>query len=57
MPIASSLAARVAPGGMLVLSGLLAGEEAAIKSAYATLRFVRMRTSGDWISLLFERPA
>lgn len=57
LPIAAHVAARVAPRGTLVLSGLLTTDEDAIRSTYAALRFIRKRTAGDWISLAFEQHA
>ncbi len=56
VPMAPALAKRVAPGGLLVLSGLLAEQERDVRAAYRGLRFVRKREAGDWISLAFRAP-
>ena len=55
VPMASALIAKVAPGGALVLSGLLAPEEDEIRAAFGALRFAGKRADKDWIALAFER--
>lgn len=55
IPMAPALAARVAPGGHLVLSGLLRDEGDALVEAYRMLRFVRRDEDGEWIALVFAR--
>lgn len=57
VPMASELIAKVAPGGSLVLSGLLAPEEDEIRAAFGALRFAGKRADKDWIALAFEREA
>ncbi len=57
LPMAPVLMQRVAPGGALVLSGLLAPEEDEIRAAYGPLRFVRKGAERDWIALVFVRDA
>lgn len=56
IPMAAQLAKRVAPGGTLVLSGLLAPEEVAVRKAYRGLglRYVRTRQDGEWIALSYR---
>lgn len=69
-PIAEALAARVAPGGDLVLSGILAGEEEALITRYTSLATplaleavtreeaqVEGREPDRWICLHLRRPA
>ncbi len=63
-PIAEPLAAAVAPGGRLVLSGLLAVECEAVGRRFESLGLVGVRglehrdDAGDhWGALLMERPA
>lgn len=56
VPLARDLAARLAPGGTLVLAGLLRPEEAEIRAAYAMLRVVGTATENDWLSVVCERP-
>lgn len=55
VPMASALMAKVAPGGALILSGLLAPEEDEIREAFGELAFVGKRQDKDWIALSFER--
>ncbi|MBX7192139.1 MAG: 50S ribosomal protein L11 methyltransferase [Sandaracinaceae bacterium] len=58
VPLASAIAARVAPGGTLVLSGLLAHEEEELKDAYGSLGLAHEKTTRDkdWIAMLWRRP-
>lgn len=58
--LAPAIAARVAPGGGLVLSGILAEDVApdqlpAIRRAYSTLREREVRRKGEWIAVVYER--
>jgi ribosomal protein L11 methyltransferase len=51
--------ARLRPGGRLVLSGILTGEQTdTIKRVYGDLglTLVRTKSQGEWTGLLFERP-
>lgn len=57
LPMAKTLIAKVAPGGTLVLSGLLAPEEDEIRDAYGALTFASKRSERDWIALTFEAKA
>lgn len=57
VPMASALIERVAPGGVLILSGLLAHEEDEIRAAFGSLSFAGKRADKDWIALSFERKA
>lgn len=55
IPMTQALVARLAPGGVLVLSGLLAEEEAEIRAVYdAHLTFDAIERDGDWISLAYR---
>ncbi len=56
LPMAETLISKVAPGGTLILSGLLAPEEDEIRAAYGALQFVAKRAERDWISLTFQAP-
>lgn len=51
------LTARVAPGGTLVLAGILVAEFRGVRAAYAAAgwRVVRARTVGEWRSGAFQR--
>ncbi|MFC1464362.1 MAG: 50S ribosomal protein L11 methyltransferase [Candidatus Brachytrichaceae bacterium NZ_4S206] len=57
VPMAPALMQKVAPGGHLVLSGLLAPEEDEIRAAYGALRHVRTTAERDWIGIVFARDA
>ena len=54
--LAPQIVAALAPGGMLVLSGLLHNQEAMILSFYHRLRFVARHRDGPWLALVFEKP-
>jgi ribosomal protein L11 methyltransferase len=53
---ASEIAALVAPGGDLVVAGLLTEEAASVRAAYAALGSARERCDGEWSSLRFTLP-
>jgi ribosomal protein L11 methyltransferase len=46
----------VAPGGALVVSGLLLEDVAPVRDAYACLGTPRQRTLGEWAALVFDAP-
>ncbi len=54
--LAPQIVAALAPGGTLVLSGLLHNQEKMILAFYHGLRFVKARRDGPWIALVFEKP-
>jgi ribosomal protein L11 methyltransferase len=54
--LAVQIAASVAPGGLLVLSGLLHNQENMILAFYHRLRFVARHRDGPWSALVLERP-
>jgi len=54
--LAVSISAALAPGGMLVLSGLLHNQENMILSFYHRLRFVSRHRDGPWSALVLEKP-
>jgi ribosomal protein L11 methyltransferase len=57
--IADRVAARVKPGGMLVLAGIIESREPATRLAYEQhgLVFARRAQTEDWVSLIFRRPS
>ncbi len=57
IPLAGAIASRVAPGGMLVLSGILRGQEDEVRAAYAELELVEMPTDGEWVAIVLRRAA
>jgi ribosomal protein L11 methyltransferase len=54
--LAPSIQRALAPGAMLVLSGLLRNQEALVKSFYQSLRFLGERRDGPWSALVLEKP-
>jgi ribosomal protein L11 methyltransferase len=62
LPSAEAIARRVAPGGWLILSGLLRGQEDEVAAAYARpqvrrgLRRVLTSAEGEWVALSLQRP-
>ena len=56
--IREGLVARAAPGGVLLLSGIIEDKEAAVRSAFDALgmRLEERTTEEDWISLRYRRP-
>ena len=55
--LAPELMARLAPGGCLVLSGLLDVQADAVEAAYAKLGRARRAHSGDWVALIWGEDA
>lgn len=58
--LAPAILARVAPGGRLVLSGILAEDVAPdqlalVRQAYAPLREREVRRRGEWVAVVYER--
>lgn len=54
IPLASEIAARVAPGGLLLLSGILLGQEDEVRAAYPSFALVDSPREGEWIALLLR---
>ena len=60
MRFARELVAAVAPGGTLVLSGILAQENAQVRAAFAAVAPnwpIEARTMGEWSDVVLVRPA
>ena len=59
IPRAAAIAAKVAPGGRLVLSGVLQEQEAEVRAVYLEtgLRHLESPVDGAWVALVFEQPA
>jgi ribosomal protein L11 methyltransferase len=53
--LAPSILRSLAPGAVLLLSGLLRNQEKLVTSFYRDLRFVGARRSGPWSALVFEK--
>jgi ribosomal protein L11 methyltransferase len=54
--LAPSITRALAPGGTLLLSGLLRNQETLVTSFYPRLRLIGRRRMGPWSALLLERP-
>jgi ribosomal protein L11 methyltransferase len=54
LPFAEPILDRVEPGGLLMLSGLLAFQRDDILKAYAKASLVDERSRGEWIALVFR---
>jgi ribosomal protein L11 methyltransferase len=59
LELADALAARVAPGGYLVLSGILYWQADDIVRRFASARFklLRRRRGQEWVTLLFQKKS
>jgi ribosomal protein L11 methyltransferase len=56
VPRAADITARVAAGGVLVLSGVLVTQRDRVRAAYPLLDLVDAPTRGEWIALVLTRP-
>lgn len=54
--LAPSILRSLAPGAVLLLSGLLNNQERLVTSFYRSLRYVGARRAGPWSALVFEKP-
>ena len=54
--LAPAIQRALAPGAVLLLSGLLTNQEKLVTSFYQSLRFVGARRSGPWSALVLEKP-
>ena len=54
VPMAPALTARLAPGGLLVLSGILQTQEEHVRAAYTHLEHLETRAKGEWIALAYR---
>ncbi len=60
MRFARELVGAIVPGGTLVLSGILAGENAGVRSAFAVQApgwVIETRVMGEWSDVMLARPA
>lgn len=55
IPLAAAIGARVAPGGVLILSGLLAGQEDEVQGHYIGFERLALTREGDWVALTLVR--
>jgi len=54
--LAPEIIKSLAPGAVLLLSGLLNNQEKLVTSFYRDLRYVGARRAGPWSALVFEKP-
>jgi ribosomal protein L11 methyltransferase len=57
IPMASALRQKVAPGGVLILSGILVPQEAEVCAAYAGMEVVSTPVRGEWIAIELRAPS
>ena len=55
IPMAEQLIAKVDPGGLLVLSGILGPQAESVTEAYSALVPLDQKVRGEWVSLVFQR--
>jgi ribosomal protein L11 methyltransferase len=55
VPRAADITKRVAPGGTLVLSGILDTQRDRVRAAYPSLDLVDAPTRGEWVALVLSR--
>lgn len=55
--LAAPIMARVAPGKLLVLSGVLVPQKDRVRAAYADFEEVSAEIRGEWVALTLRRPA
>lgn len=58
LALAADAEAHLAPGGVLILSGLFVWQEPEIRAAYQSLslELASRLTLGDWVTLVFQKP-
>ena len=54
IPMAPALCDHLAPGGLLMLSGILAEQQAEVERAYPQLERVSVEHQGEWIALVLQ---
>ena len=57
IPLAASLAERVQPGGVLILSGILAHERERMLAAYPAFTALDVLEQGEWIALVLRQAS
>ncbi len=57
IPMAKDLAARVEPGGLLLLSGILVPQQNDVRAAYADMELLDAPALGEWVLLVLRRGA
>ncbi|MDB4985545.1 MAG: Ribosomal protein methyltransferase [Myxococcaceae bacterium] len=54
VPLARPIASRVAPAGLLLLSGILIGQEDEVLAAYPDFELLEAPKEGEWIALILK---
>lgn len=57
VPMAEELSAKVAKGGLLVLSGILLPQEDEVIAAYAPFTVIEAPKKGEWVAIVFRAPS
>jgi ribosomal protein L11 methyltransferase len=57
IPLADEVAARVASAGLLLLSGILVGQEAGVLAAYPAFTLEASPVEGEWIALILKKTS
>jgi ribosomal protein L11 methyltransferase len=57
VPMARELTKKVAPGGTLVLSGILVPQKDEVRAAYRSLDLVEAKETGEWVALVRRKKA
>jgi ribosomal protein L11 methyltransferase len=57
VPMAKDLTKKVAPGGILVLSGILVPQKDEVRAAYPSLELARADEKGEWVCLVLAKKA
>ncbi|MCA9612206.1 MAG: 50S ribosomal protein L11 methyltransferase, partial [Myxococcales bacterium] len=57
--MAPALSARLAPNGVLVLSGILSGQDEGVREAFEAQGLTHLRTTSEneWRGVVMQRPA
>jgi ribosomal protein L11 methyltransferase len=55
VPLVESVSARVEPGGVLVLSGILRTEIETVKDAYPSFTTLKVSEQGEWAAIVLLR--
>ena len=57
VPLAAAIAARVEASGLLLLSGILLGQESEVCAAYPDFALEASPVEGEWIALILKKKA
>ena len=57
IPMAADLQRRVAPGGLLLLSGILVPQKDDVRAAYPDMELLEAPSLGEWVLLALRKAA